>query len=93
MIVKLRWRGRILLCVAFAFVLLGERPLEAAEPTVSTIGTALRGNEHVSLVDVTFALADTDGDNCHLFVFGHNAATREYTPMGHFVEGRVFGQT
>ena len=59
-----------------------------ADPVVSDIVTTVCGGG--ALVDITFTLADADGDHCWIFPFGHIPATREHVPMTCFlVENRL----
>lgn len=72
----------------------------AADPVVSNVSFSVRGNEHITLVDVTFTLADADGDACWLHLWGHDAAIntteaaeatgRVYYPMCTFLRDGVF---
>ena len=59
----------------------------AADPVVSLVTTTVRGNEHITLVDVTFTFSDADGDDCHVALFGHDAVTRQHFPMVTFLGG------
>ena len=48
----------------------------AADPVVDSVSWVARGNEHVTLVDVTFSFSDADGYDCWLALFGHDEITR-----------------
>lgn len=52
----------------------------ATPPTVSNVTMAVRCADP-TMVDITFTLADDEGDSCWIFPFGHNPTTREYVPM------------
>ena len=62
----------------------------AAAPVVDSVSAAARGNEHLTLLDVTFTFHDAENDPCYLAIWGFDAATLEYIPMQRWVEGGIF---
>ena len=55
----------------------------AATPVVSNVSMTARCADP-TMVDITFTLADAEGDSCWIFPFGHNPTTREHIPMACF---------
>ena len=64
----------------------------AADPMVDSVSYAVRGNEFITLVDVSFTLSDGDGDNCYVSLFGHDVVTLAHYPMRTFIEGDIYSQ-
>lgn len=54
----------------------------AASPVVSNILTEVTAEKQVN---ITFTLADADGDECWIFPFAHNTETNEYIPITCFL--------
>ncbi len=60
-----------------------------AAPVVGDVSWEKHGNDHMTLVDITFSFTHSDNTECWVALWGHDEITRQHFPMNQFLEGDI----